>query len=82
MIPHCMFSLLSRDELDGFLYNDKTGEAAPAFIKPGSATAHMGGFVEWHQVRLAEDVPARLAAIMAERGMTFEPGDLDGRGGK
>ena len=67
--------IVSRNELNGFLYDDDRGEAAPDFIRPGSATAHMG-MVEWRQVRRVEEVPARLLAIMSGRGMTLEPGDI------
>jgi hypothetical protein len=67
--------IVARSELDGFLYDDDRGEAAPDFSRPGSATAHLG-MVEWRPVRRVEDVPARLLAIMAGRGTTFEPGDI------
>jgi hypothetical protein len=34
--------IVSRNEFDGFLYDADRGEAAPDFIRPGSAAAHMG----------------------------------------
>jgi hypothetical protein len=67
--------IVSRNGFNGFLYDNDCSEAAPGFIRPGSATAHMG-MVEWRQVRRVEDVPARLLAIMAGRALTFEPGDI------
>ncbi len=62
--------LVARSEVDGFLYNDKTGLVGHPDQLPGSATAHMG-MTEWVRLRNVEDVPPRLFAIMAERGIEF-----------
>jgi hypothetical protein len=67
--------IVSRNGFNGFVYDNDCSEAAPGFIRPGCATAHMG-MVEWRQVRRVEEVPARLLAIMAGRVLTFKPGDI------
>ncbi len=62
--------LVSRSEVDGFLYNDRTGLVGHPDQLPGSATAHMG-MTEFVRLRHVEDVPPRLIAIMAECGIEF-----------
>jgi hypothetical protein len=65
--------IVCRDDLHGFVWDSDLG-VAPRWVKPGSAMSHMGGSVEWKQLHHVDEVPPRLLAIMAKRGLTFTPG--------